>query len=388
MMTKLLKEFFRSEQAAGIVLIGCTAASLILANSAIGGVYADIWQAVIFGQTVSYWINDGLMTIFFLLVGLETERELYVGELSEPRKALLPIVAAVGGMVVPAAIHASLNFGLPTQSGFGIPMATDIAFALGVLALLGKRVPLSLKVFLTALAIIDDLGAILVIAVFYSTSLSLLNLGLAAVVAGILIACNRLRVSSLAVYLIGGIFLWHFIHQSGIHATISGVILAFIIPFREGDYYSPSFRLQHWLHYPVAFVVLPLFALANTSLTIEAGWVAALVQPNSLGIILGLLVGKPLGVAGFSLLGVKVRLLQLPKELRGRHIVAVSLLAGVGFTMSIFITLLAFGDPGAVQQSKVAILVASLCAGGAGYIVLRGLLPYDPSAENQKYQIQ
>jgi Na+:H+ antiporter, NhaA family len=373
-MTRLLREFFKSEQAGGLVLIACTAVSLALANSPFAHVYLGLWQLPLFGHPALYWINDALMAVFFLLVGLEIEREIYVGELSEPRKALLPIVAAIGGMVVPALVHFAFNAGSATQGGFGIPMATDIAFALGVLALLGSRVPLSLKVFLTALAIIDDLGAILVIALFYSSSLSALNLALAGVVAGILFACNRFKINSLAVYLVGGIFLWHFVHQSGIHATISGVILAFLIPFRGGDAYSPSFRLQHWLHYPVAFAVLPLFALANTSLTIEPGWYAGLLQPNSTGVMLGLLVGKPIGVTLPSLIGVRMKWLKLPDDIGGRHIAAVSLLAGVGFTMSIFVTLLAFQDVMVVQQSKIAVLGASLLAGVLGFVVLRIVL--------------
>jgi Na+:H+ antiporter, NhaA family len=370
-MTKLLKEFFKSEQAAGVVLVACTATSLGLANSPNVGMYHAVWEFHLIGHPVSYWINDALMAVFFLLVGLEIEREIYVGELSEPRKALLPIVAALGGMVAPALIHFSFNAGTSTQAGFGIPMATDIAFALGVLALLGSRVPLSLKVFLTALAIIDDLGAIVVIALFYSSSLSFLNLLIAAGIVGVLYACNRLKINHLAVYLIGGIFLWHFVHQSGIHATISGVILAFLIPFRQGDYSSPSFRLQHFLHYPVAFVVLPLFALANTSLVIASGWYTGLLQPNSIGVALGLLIGKPIGITVLSMIGVKAQWLRLPKDLSWNHIASVSILGGVGFTMSIFITLLAFQDPVTVQQSKIAILSASLVAGIVGFTAVR-----------------
>jgi Na+:H+ antiporter, NhaA family len=370
-MTKLLKEFFKSEQAAGVILVACTAISLVLANSPNAEMYHSVWEFGLLGHPVSYWINDALMAVFFLLVGLEIEREIYAGELSEPRKALLPIMAAVGGMVVPAAIHFAFNAGTSTQAGFGIPMATDIAFALGVLALLGSRVPQSLKVFLTALAIIDDLGAIVVIALFYSSSLSMVNLLIAAGIVGVLFACNRLKIDHLTVYLIGGIFLWHFVHQSGIHSTISGVILAFLIPFRKGDYYSPSFRLQHFLHYPVAFIVLPLFALANTSVTVAPGWYAGLLQPNSIGIALGLLLGKPIGITALSLAGVRAGWLQLPKDLAWKHIIAVSVLGGVGFTMSIFITLLAFEDPAIVQPSKIAILAASLLAGVLGFGAIR-----------------
>jgi Na+:H+ antiporter, NhaA family len=378
-MTKLFLEFFKTEKASGLVLIACTLVSVSLANSGIAASYLPLWQLPLFGQTISYWINDGVMTVFFLLVGLEIEREIYVGELSQARKALLPVAAAIGGMLVPALFHFSLNAGTATQAGIGIPMATDIAFALGVLSLLGRRVPLSVKVFLTALAIIDDLGAIVVIAVFYSGSLSVVNLLIAVCIIAVLFMCNRLRINSLAVYLVGGIFLWHFVHQSGIHATISGVILAFLVPFGKGDASSPSHRLQHALHYPVAFFVLPVFALANTSLAIAPGWYASLLQPNSLGIALGLLLGKPLGITLFSWLGVKTRLMAVPDDLTWKHIGSVSVLGGVGFTMSIFITLLAFQDPLIVQQSKIVILIASLIAGCAGYVLMRFVLRTKPS---------
>jgi Na+:H+ antiporter, NhaA family len=376
-MTTLLKEFFKSEQAAGIVLVACTAISLILANSPNAEWYMSVWQFQLVGHPLSYWINDGLMAVFFLLVGLEIERELYVGELSESRKALLPIVAAIGGMVVPALVHFSFNAGASTQAGIGIPMATDIAFALGVLSLLGRRVPFSLKVFLTALAIIDDLGAIVIIAVFYSGSLSMVNLLIAGGIMAVLFACNRLKINNLTVYLLGGVFLWHFMHQSGIHSTISGVILAFLIPFRGGDHYSPSSRLQHFLHYPVALFILPLFALANTSLSIAPGWYADLLHPNSIGIALGLILGKPIGITAFSMIGARLKILALPHNLNWKHIASVSVLGGVGFTMSMFITLLAFHEQAIVQESKIAILIASSLAGMTGYAVLRFALRSD-----------
>jgi NhaA family Na+:H+ antiporter len=370
-MTKLFLEFFKTEKASGLVLIVCTIVSLSLANSGGAASYLSLWQLPVFGQTFSYWINDGMMTVFFLLVGLEIEREIYTGELSQPRKALLPIVAAAGGMAIPALVHFSFNAGTATQAGFGIPMATDIAFALAVLSLLGDRVPLSLKVFLTALAIIDDLGAILVIAILYSADISVTSLLIAVLIIVVLFVCNRLRIGSLVLYLVGGIFLWHFIHQSGIHATITGVILAFLIPFGKGDESSPSYRLQHRLHFPVAFIILPLFALANTSLTIAPGWHLSLLQPNSIGIALGLVLGKPIGITMFSLLGVRTGVLVLPGDLQWKHILSVSVLGGIGFTMSIFITLLAFQDAALVQASKIAILLASTCAGLVGYAMLR-----------------
>jgi Na+:H+ antiporter, NhaA family len=370
-MTRLFIEFFKTEKASGLILIACTIVSLSLANSGVATSYLSLWQLPFFGQTLSYWINDGLMTVFFLLIGLEIEREIYVGELSQPRKALLPIVAAIGGMAVPALFHFSVNAGTSTQAGIGIPMATDIAFALAVLSLLGNRIPLSLKVFLTALAIIDDLGAILVIAIFYSGNLSVANLLIAGVIIVVLFVCNRLKISSLVLYLVGGIFLWHFVHQSGIHATITGVILAFLIPFGKGDESSPSYRLQHRLHIPVAFFILPLFALANTSLTIAPGWYLSLLHPNSIGIALGLVLGKPIGITMFSVLGVRMKILALPGDLKWKHIASVSVLGGIGFTMSIFIALLAFQDAAVVQESKIAILISSLFAGLLGYGILR-----------------
>jgi Na+:H+ antiporter, NhaA family len=373
-MTRMFLEFFKTEKASGIVLIACTALSLGAAHSPMFSGYQAFWQLPFMGNDLTYWINDGLMALFFLLVGLEIEREIYVGELSQPRKAVLPAVAAAGGMVAPALIHLAFNAGTPTQSGIGIPMATDIAFALGVLSLVGSAVPSSLKIFLTALAIMDDLGAIIMIAIFYSTSISAFYLALAAAVILVLFVFNRLKVEALGVYLAGGLLLWHFMHLSGIHATISGVILAFLIPFRREDKRSPSARLQHALHYPVAFVILPLFALANTAIRVSGGIVDGLLTPNSIGIMLGLVIGKPLGITLFSFAGEKAGILSLPEGVDRRQIAAVSVLGGVGFTMSIFITLLAFGEPAVVQQAKIAVLAASLVAGVAGFFGLRSVL--------------
>jgi NhaA family Na+:H+ antiporter len=370
-LTGLFIEFFKTEKAAGVVLIVCTVLSLTLANSGFAGAYASIWQFSILGHALSYWINDGLMAIFFLLVGLEIERELYVGELSEPRKALLPIVAALGGMAVPSLIHFSLNVGTDTQAGLGIPMATDIAFALGVLSLAGNRVPFALKVFLTALAIIDDLGAIIMIGLFYTKGISIINLLISLLIVIFLAISNRAGVRSLPFYLVSGIFLWYFIHESGIHSTITGVILAFLIPFRKGDDASPSYTLQHGLHYVVAFVVLPLFALANTNLTISGDWLTSLLHPNSAGIILGLVLGKFVGISVFSFLAVKTNLCSLPTNISWKHVLGVSILGGIGFTMSIFISILAFEDTSLIDQSKIAILTASLMAGLIGYVGVR-----------------
>lgn len=311
------------------------------------------------------------MTIFFLLIGLELEREIYQGELSKIKNASLPIFGAIGGMLIPAGLFLLFNFGTDTQSGAGIPMATDIAFAIGILSLLGNRVPTSLKVFLTALAIIDDLGAIIIIAIFYTSTIAFLNLFIALSVFGLLLMLNRLKVYNLIPYLIGGVVMWYFMLHSGVHATITGVLLAFAIPFGNGDEKSPSYILQHILHKPVAFFILPLFAIANTCIAIGDSWQSGLEQASSLGIIMGLVIGKPLGIWLFSFIGVGLGLCALPSDLKWKNIVAAGFLGGIGFTMSIFITLLAFDDLIVINNSKIAILIASLIAGAIGFIFLK-----------------
>lgn len=374
-LSRTYKAFFQSEKAGGILLIVCTIVSLLLANSAIGADYLQIWHVYVGGLSIEHWINDALMAIFFLLIGLELKRELYNGELSDFRNALLPIVAAVGGICVPALIHFSMNAGTPTQAGIGIPMATDIAFALGVLALLGSRVPASLKIFLTALAVMDDLGAIIVIAVFYTAEMSFTYL-LAAMAMFALLACmNRyLRIMSLWLYLLGGAVMWVFMLKSGVHATIAGVLLAFTIPFsaKQDDEKSASYRLEHFLHKPVAFIILPIFALANTGIIISTGWGQELGSANSLGILTGLVIGKPLGITLLCFLAVTAGICKLPLDLNWRHVFGAGLLGGIGFTMSIFITNLAFIDQAqVVNASKMAILVASLAAGILGFAWLK-----------------
>lgn len=273
-------------------------------------------------------------------------------------------------MATPALFHFLFNQGTETQAGVGIPIATDIAFALGVLALLGNRVPLSLKIFLTALAIIDDLGAIAIIALFYVGDFSLIYFMLALGILAGLFVLNRLGVHWLPLYLIPGIFIWYFMLKSGIHATIAGVLLAFVIPFGRGDEKSPSYQLQHFLHKPVAFMIMPIFALANTGITLTGNWIEGLVTSNSLGIFVGLSIGKPLGIAFFSFLAIKIGLSQLPNEVSWKHIIGAGFLGGIGFTMSIFITLLAFSNPEIVQSSKITILLSSLLAGIVGFIIL------------------
>lgn len=375
-LSRLLLEFTESEQFTGIVLILCAVISMAVANSPLGAMYLDFLHSKV-GNFVEHWINDGLMAIFFLLVGLEIKRELCIGELSDFKKASFPVVAAIGGMVTPALLHFLLNHGTDTQQGLGIPMATDIAFALGVLALLGNRVPVSLKIFLTALAIIDDLGAIIVIALFYARELSLTYLLLAAGIFMVLLVLNRLDVYRVLPYLILGLIMWYCLLHSGVHATLAGVLLAFVIPLAGDDEESPSWRLQHVLHKPVAFIVLPIFALANTAVALEAGWLAALMTSNNLGIFAGLFIGKPLGIVLFSVLAVQTRLSQRPDELSWKHITGAGFLGGIGFTMSIFITILAFDQPEIIAGSKMAILLTSLLAGITGFLLLKRLSARD-----------
>ena len=370
-LSNTFKEFSESGKAGGIVLILCTMVSLIVANSPWGEPYLHFWHLNIAGLSVEQWINDALMAVFFLLIGLELERELYNGELSDLRNALLPIFAAAGGIAVPALIHFWLNGGTPTQPGMGVPMATDIAFALGVLALLGSKVPASLKIFLTALAVMDDLGAIIVIAVFYTAELAVAYLaGALLVLAGLFVLNRGMRVMALWPYLIGGALMWFLMLKSGVHATVAGVLLAFAIPFsaRQDDADSPSHRLEHALHKPVAFLILPVFALANTGIIIGTGWAEQLLSANSLGIFLGLALGKPIGIVLFTFAAVRIGLSRLPLDLAWRHVLGAGLLGGIGFTMSIFITNLAFtGQPEVINASKMAILVASLAAGVLGF---------------------
>lgn len=370
-LTKLFNDFFESEKAGGFVLICTTIFSLILANSEWRTGYTGFWQTDVGGHSIAHWINDGLMTIFFLLIGLELEREIYIGELSDLKSASLPFFGALGGMLVPAGLFLLLNYGTVTQAGAGIPMATDIAFAIGILSLLGNRVPASLKVFLTALAVMDDLGAIIVIAVFYTGSIALTNLFVALGIFAFLLVLNRLKVFNLIPYLVGGIAMWYFMLYSGVHATITGVLLAFAIPFGKGDEKSPSYILQHFLHIPVAFVILPLFAVANTGLTIGSGWQSALGETISLGIIVGLVAGKPLGIILFSYIGSYLGLCALPSDLKWKNIIGVGFLGGIGFTMSIFITILAFNDIALIDNSKLAILLASFVSGVIGYVFLK-----------------
>ncbi len=369
-LTKLFTEFFESERTGGFLLMGAAALAVAAANSPFAATYFHFWHTQLPGGSLEFWINDGLMAVFFLLVGLEIERELYIGELSERSNAVLPLTAALGGMLVPAGFYFAFNAGLPSQSGFGIPMATDIAFALGILSLVGNRVPVSIKIFLTALAIIDDLGAILVIAIFYSDSFSWFWFGVSATIFGAMILLNRVKIRNLIPYLLLGAGLWYALHHAGIHATIAGVLTAFAIPFSDGGERSPSYILQHFLHKPVAFFIMPLFALANAGLVLQPGWVQELGTPIGLGILFGLLLGKPFGI----LLGIWLGQMfggESAKNVTWMHYLGASLLAGIGFTMSIFITLLAFDSTAEITTAKTAIFVASVAAGIAGYVMMR-----------------
>ncbi|MBE8723024.1 Na+/H+ antiporter NhaA [Sphingobacterium pedocola] len=375
---EVFKNFFKSTNAGGILLFICVVLSIIIANSPFASHLASLLayrvgfetETVHLNYSILLWINDGLMAIFFLLVGLEIKREIVEGELSSPRKASLPILCAIGGAVVPALIYLGFNSGTETSSGWGIPMATDIAFALAVIGLLGKRVPTSLKIFLAALAIVDDLIAILVIAFFYSSGIEMSYLLYAALGLFILVIMNRFNVLNPYLYLIPGIFIWYFVHHSGIHATIAGVLVAMTIPTNDTEKESPLERLEHALVRPVNFLIIPLFAFANTNITLEAEMLHGLTAPLGLGISMGLLLGKPLGIFAMALICTKMKISSLPEGSNYMHIVGVSLLAGIGFTMSIFIAILSFDDMLHINEAKLSVLLTSLIAGLAGYFLL------------------
>lgn len=369
-ITQLFKEFYKSEKAGGIVLVLCTILSLLLANVFFPHSYPELWHQKIAGLSIEHWINDGLMAIFFLLVGLELERELYNGELSNIKNALLPIISAIGGMIVPAFIYFMFNMSHETKRGFGIPMATDIAFAIAILALIGNRVPASLRVFLTALAIIDDIGAIIVIALFYSKSLSMLYLLGVFVIMVILFILNRLKVNAYLPYIIGGVGMWYCMLQSGVHATLSGILLAFVLPFGDGSKNTISYKVQHLLHYPVAFIILPIFALANTAIFIHIENLHVLSSSLSLGIVAGLLLGKPIGIFGFSFLADKLKLAAIPNDINWLQFLGLSVLGGIGFTMSIFIALLAFENQDYIEEAKIAIMLSSAISAIIGYLIV------------------
>jgi NhaA family Na+:H+ antiporter len=368
-----LREFIHDSRAVGITLLCCTVISLLLSNSALSNSFVGFWEKEIHlpfpflhvPHTIAHWINDGLMAVFFLLVGMEIKRELITGELSSLQKSILPAMAAIGGMLVPALLYFGWNSRSGFGNGWGVPMATDIAFSLGILSLLGKRVPFSLKILLTALAIIDDLGAIVAIAIFYTDRIDWLYLALGGLIWVALFIMNRLKVRSLALYFIPGLLLWYCLYNSGIHATLAGVMLAFTLPVSKIN------KLEHKLHDPVNFIILPLFALANTAIVFPAEIWTALSSPINYGILSGLIIGKPLGITLVSYIAVKLKLAKLPDDLRWGHILGMGMLAGIGFTMSIFISMLAFSASSEQITAKLAVLIASLVAGLAGFIYLR-----------------
>lgn len=375
--TNLFKGFFDSEKVAGLLLVFCTIISLLIANSSIGRAYISFmhnkvdlsFASISLDLSVEHWVNDGLMAIFFLMIGLEVEREIYIGELADFKKAILPLAAAVGGISIPALIHFLFNKGTITQAGFAIPMATDIAFALGILALAGNKIPTAVRVFLTALAISDDIGAITVIAFFYTKAVLFAYLLMALGILLGMFILNRLKIKRLIFYILPGIVMWYCFLRSGVHATIAGVLLAFVIPFDEKDEENISYQLQHFLHKPVAFIIVPVFALVNTAIFIPSNVIASLSTANSLGIILGLVVGKLTGIFLFTFILVKTGLADLQEGLTWKNLAGIGLLGGIGFTMSMFISNLAFNDPGLVSSSKLSVLIASTLAATTGLLI-------------------
>ena len=368
-LTNPISHFLQSEAAGGIVLMIAAALALLAANSPLSQSYFSVLAVKLAGLSVLHWINDGLMAVFFLLVGLEMKRELVAGELSSWRKRALPAFAALGGMAAPALIYLAVNAGNDDNlGGWAIPAATDIAFALGILSLLGKRVPTSLKIFLAALAILDDLGAVIIIALFYTHQLHGWALGGAAAVTLVLAGFNVFNVHRLWPYLLAGLALWVFMHESGIHATIAGVILALTIPQRAGSH-SPLESLEHHLHKPVAFAIVPLFGFANAGVALTG--TGAFANPVTLGICLGLFFGKQTGVFGATLLALGLGLADRPKGASLTQIYGIALLCGVGFTMSLFIGLLAFAENGPNADAvKIGVLAGSLASALAGALVL------------------
>lgn len=378
---KVFKDFVQSSNFGGILLFVCVILSMIFANTNLAMDLQHLLDSKIgfenknihLNYSILMWINDGLMAIFFLLVGLEIKREIVEGELSSPKKAIVPIIAAIGGAIIPALIFVALNTGQSSATGWGIPMATDIAFALAVISLLDKRIPLSLKIFLAALAIVDDLIAILVIAIFYSSGIDITYLIYAGIGMGVLIAMNKFNIQNPYLYLIPGVFIWYFIHHSGIHATIAGVLVAMTIPTNDTDIESPLERLEHALVKPVNLLIIPIFAFANTNITIQSEMIEGLTSPLGLGIGLGLLLGKPVGIMLSAFICYKLRIGQLPEGSNFKHILGIGFLAGIGFTMSIFISNLSFNDPIFINDAKLAVLSSSLLAGVIGFVILRSL---------------
>lgn len=385
-ITDPIKYFVNNEASSGIILLVCAVIAIAIANSPMRLGYADFLHHTItigykdfsLSMSVLHWINDGLMAIFFFVVGMEIKRELVIGELNSTRKALLPIAAAFGGMIVPAAIYLLFNYNKPTVLGWGIPMSTDIAFALGILSLVGnKRAPSGIIVFLTALAIVDDLGAILVIAVFYTNQISLTALFMALIILSALMLANKLRINFAPVFIILGIILWVVLLKSGIHSTIAGVLLAMTIPVEKDNKQfktSMLYQLEHLLTPWSSFLIMPIFALANAGVLIEAHSVSNLLTtPVGIGILLGLFIGKQIGISGTSLLLVKLKIAKLPAHVTLKHIYAASLLGGIGFTMSLFVSSLSFESEELLSVAKLSILSASVLSAIAGILVFKSI---------------
>lgn len=378
-MNDMIRDFFKMESAGGILLVIAAAIAMTIANTSLNDAYQGFLHTYVFGMSVSHWINDGLMAVFFLLIGLEVKRELLEGALKSKETAIFPAIAAVGGMLAPALVYILFNYNdAQAIQGWAIPAATDIAFALGIMALLGKRVPVSLKVFLLALAIIDDLGVVVIIALFYTGDLSTSALAVGFAMTAALFILNSKKVTKLTPYMIVGAILWFAVLKSGVHATLAGVVIGFAIPLqgKKGEH-SPLKHMEHALHPYVAFGILPLFAFANAGISLEGVSLAGLTSMLPLGIALGLLIGKPLGIFSFSWLAVKSGIAKLPEGISFVHIFAVSVLCGIGFTMSIFISSLAFGTVNVEfdTYARLGILMGSTTAAILGYFLLHVSLP-------------
>ena len=373
---KQFREFIHSYATGGAILIVCIIASLLLANSPLNQTLNNALHTAIGPYQTLSWINDGFMAVFFLLVGLEIKDEVLNGQLSDRRSATLPVFAAIGGMLVPAGIYAIINHNTTTASGWGIPMATDIAFVVAIINVLKSRVPHSLQVFIKALAIVDDLGAIIVIALFYSAGLHTTYLLLALGMFAIQMVFNNLKLKYLAAYLIPGVLMWYFVHHCGIHATVAGVLTAMAIPHDVKANYSPLKKLIHWLENPVNFIIVPLFALANSNINIGESLAGGnIINHLSAVILFGLFLGKPIGITLFSWLAVKLNLSKLGKGVIWSQVWSIGQLAGIGFTMSIFIALLSFGGDSLYgAEAKFAILIASLLSGIGGFVYLKRVI--------------
>jgi Na+:H+ antiporter, NhaA family len=386
-----IRKFLKLESASGILLILASIIALVLANSPLVGVYQhflDLPVAVRVGaleiaKPLLLWVNDGLMAVFFFLIGLELKREFLEGELSEPQKIILPALGAIGGMAMPAAIYLLINQGDPQAiSGWAIPAATDIAFALGILTLLGKRVPNTLKIFLVSLAIFDDIGAIVIIALFYTADLSLTALGISGACIALLAFLNWRKVMSITLYMLVGVIMWVALLKSGIHATLAGVVLAMFIPMgRDPDKWSPLHQLEHDLHGTVSFIILPLFAFANAGVSLQGMTPNEVLGPVPVGIALGLVAGKQLGVFGLCLIGIKLGIARLPQGVSWASLYGVAILCGIGFTMSLFIGSLAFeeGSSPYLHQDRIGILAGSFVSAVLGYLWLSRTLPHTPA---------